>query len=697
MANPANPNYLVTPDTKIQVLPSTDDINQGSNLTFEGDSGQFSFYSNTVIHTSIDQTFQAVEAPTRVNISKVGSENIVLDYTDGSKKTFSIFHKYRGEVEFEFNLRGTTRMRNIFFTFISDMLGIVLPNLVQAGDNEKDAANNQIRQVGRALVSPPGQEKIYNIPQPELANLDVIRRMDVWLGSNQMTFENENMLEVKDRKIHASSLNLDRNEQIFTAPLGTRNAVLKLKKENAKSNLTYYGGGPDNTPKGALDPSWVKTISTDNVSTPEEMYEKHYSQDLRYLNSTYVANKPTINYLYNQPTSRNYIMPLWLMIPFFNQYNACLPSQMPIKLRFEFEWTQWYDEKEKNPDNFLLNAMTNYTISTTNDWREGVPEIPKTPTLTPLGYQAALKRIQNRANSMMGDSSSSFYLPGQAFNKISSGCQIMYEYFMLSEEINKNVNAAWNVNPLTYNYLSWKKFPFEAIRVYESSVVMENIIQNWNMPLQIFIRLNYMGPQNIDSYVSDIQTLIDLDYKNYTSNQYPGMGNQTEMMVDSLGVAKTPTVYNFKSGSAGGFAISMLKIYKGGTCVQDIRNMTNQSTTGYEIMQQSYNTFLNKPYQDLGHQLFSNINLNQVANGYKITMVPSRQFEIGSYPLDQGPVVLRFEITFKEPIKPGYTLAVYSCQPEQMILDRTYKATTFKWPALLARVTNSKVISLNQN
>lgn len=696
MADPSNPNYLVTPDTKIQVLPSSDDINQGGNVKFESDVGQFSFYSGTTIHTAIDQTFQAVHAPTSMNIREDGHETISMLYTDTTSKEFNVFYKYSGDVEFDINLRGTTRLRNIFFTFIADMIGIVLPNIAQVGDTTPDGVTERITRAATALVSPPGQEKIYNVPQPELVNLDFIKRIDVWIGSNKLTFENENMLEVKDRKIHASSLNLDRNEELYTAHLGTRNAVLQFRKDNARTNLAYYGGSDTTQAIGALDPAWIKLISNDNVSTPEQMYEKHFNQDLNYINSNYPANISTINFLYNQPTNRNYVLPLWLMIPFFNQYNACLPSQTPVKLRMEFSWVQWYDEKETNPNNFLLNALTDYTICTSNALLGSKPSIPRVPVIDKGSYEGALQLIQRKANSMMGDSSTSFYLPGQAFQKISSSCELIYEHFMLSEELNQSINAAWNLNPMTFNYLSWKKFPFESIRVFNNSIIMQNIIQNWNMPLQIFIRLTFNGPANIDNYLGDIMTKNNADSRDFQVNSYP-VGQTSAPMINSLGTAKAPGIYNFKSGSAGGFAITSLRIYDGGMCIQDIQNFKNQSMTAYEVMQQSYNPFLNKPYQCVGNQVFSSANLNQVANGYKITLVPSRNFEIGSYPLDKGPRVLRFEITFKEPLKTGYSLNVYTSNPEQMTIDRTYQATTYKWPAVLAQVTNSKIISFNQN
>ncbi len=688
-----NPNYLVTPDTKIQVIPSSNDINQGGNVRIENDSGQFSFYSGTTLHTAIDQTFQAVHAPTSMNIKEVGHDTLLLERTDRNYKSYDLFYTYSGDVEFDINLRGTTRLRNIFFSFISDLIGIVLPNTIQAGDNGEDGVSELIKKAGTSVVSPPGQEKIYNVPQPELVNLDVIKRVDVWIGSNKISFENENMLEIRDRKVHASSLNLDKNEAMMTAHLGTRNAILKLKKEDARSNLAYYGSAEN--PIGSLDPTWIKGVSNDNVSTPEGAYEKHFNQDLQYQQTLYQANLPTFNFLYNSPTSRNYVVPLWLIIPFFNQYNACLPSQTPMKLRFEFGWTQWYKEDETDVRNFILNAMTDFTTSTTNSELNSIPKTPGSLTLTTDGYRNALNYIQKKAASMLGDGSTSFYLPAQAFKKISSSCELLYEYFMLSENLNLSVNTAWNLNPLTYNYLSWKKFPFESIRVFDNSVIMQNIIQNWNMPLQIFIRLVYNGPQSITPYVRDtIAELVELDTENYAKDTYPA-GN--EIMIDSLGILKTPTVYNFKTGSAGGFAISSLRIYDGGVCIYDVQNFKNQSMTAYEVMQQSYNTYLNKPYQQLGNQIFSNINMNQFANGYKITLVPSRQFEIGSYPLDKGPRVLRFEITFREPIKPNYSLSVYTVNPEQMTLDRTYQATTYKWPAVLAKATNSQIISFNQN
>ena len=721
MANPANPNYLISPQTLKTPVPTTGVARNARNFKQTNNVGMFNFYNGLDYQTTIDQVHQQIIPPTINSLQKVDSYSINTTVnnvqTGGAVNvpiTIQIWEQWKGKIGFMFSTLGLMNLKSILYQFNADL------NTLDIGYSEA-YINTYYRADGIAPTSgAKSKERIDEIPQPELAILDLIERVDLKIGKNVLTFENQDMLYMKRRKTHATSCNLDPNEQKAYAHLGSRTAK-SCYNGPVRSNMISYNDGASTL--YGQDYGQVLDTAPHRAYTMGDEYANHFDKACIYhiCNPPSVSNPSTLEdvgnvlpmniFFVQAETARQYTLPLWMIIPFFNQKDRYLPPQTQISLDFEFNFYQ----KNTKPNDWQadewLVAMDAYRA---NNSPTGVAS-PLWILSNDDAYITLLRAIQNRP-TMMGDNITCQVMPKFTSSAINASSFLVLEYFNANEEASKAITRMWNTSPFQYNYFNWKSYPIDNSKIIKQQSIYYNFIQNHNFPLEIYIRpIAYASNWN-----GSFQTLSGLDpnaeyinMNNYFS--YPSSPNTAYTALKQLtgrlsndiwGNAQPYDPISYLTGTActgNAFLPALsdvpifrqIRVYHQGNLIQDIRNQFLNYEDALTNIELTNNTHLDT--LQVGDQVKRSLVFDDNASAYKITLAPSRHVEPGVYPLDKGATTVTVEIVFNKPWPTNYTLEVYSVTPETMTIDNTGNVTVYKWPTFPLDGSISKQLTLNVN
>ena len=727
MANPANPNYLISPQTLKTPVPTTGAARNASNFKQTNNVGMFNFYNGLDYQTTIDQVHQQILPPTTNSLQKVDSQSIQVlidnQQTGGAKNvptTIQIWEHWRGKIGFLFSTMGLVNMKSILYQFNADM------NTLNIGysDGFTSYPNGYYRSTIPPTNGPKNKERIDEIPQPELAILDLIERVDVKIGKNVMTFENQEMLYMRRRKVHATSCNLDPNEQKAYAHLGSRSAKAVYNGPE-QTNMVDYRRAASADFRVGQDFGQFENTAPQRAYTMGDEYVNHFDRACTYgiCNPPNVSqptsladssNALTVNTFFVQTeTARQYTLPLWMIVPFFNQKDRYLPPQTPISIDFEFNFYQ----KNTQPGDWQADEwLVSYDAWAAN----GSPQNTTLPlwTFTTLtDYQAVLQAVLNRP-TMMGDNVTCQVMPKFTSGLINSSSFIILEYFNPNEEASKAITRLWNTSPFQYNYFNWKSYPIDNSKIIGQRSIYYNFIQNHNFPLEIFIRpivfnSNWGGTfQNLSgnkpyeiysslntNFTSDVDADPNVIYSNLQAvtgalaNDIWGNPMPYDPVSYLSGTAATGN--KFLTNLSNVPVISQIRVYHQGNLIQDIRNQFLNYEDALTNVELTNNTHLDSI--QIGDQVKRSLMFDDNTSSYKITLAPSRHVESGVYPLDKGATTVTVEILFNQPWPANYTLEVFSVTPETMTIDNTGNITVYKWPTFPLDGSISKQLTLNVN
>ena len=723
MANPANPNYLLTPQTLKTPVPTTGAVRNAGNFKQTNNVGMFNFYNGLDYQTTIDQVHQQIIPPTINSLQKVDSFSINVNVnnvqTGGATNvpiTVQIWEQWKGKIGFMFSTLGLMNLKSILYQFNADL------NTFNTGYSSAYSTGYYRADIKPPTSGPKNKERIDEIPQPELAILDLIERVDVKIGKNVLTFENQDMLYMKRRKVHATSCNLDPNEQKAYAHLGSRTAK-SCYNGPERTNVALYNIGAAQIP--GHDFGQFENTAPQRAYTMGDEYANHFDKACNYQ----ICNPPNVSqptsvfdaandlpvntFFVQTETARQYTLPLWMIIPFFNQKDRYLPPQTQINLEFEFNFYQ----KNTKP----LDWQADEWIVAMDAWYANKkPTGLSTPMWvlsTDSDYENILQAIQNRP-TMLGDNVTCQVMPKYTSGLLNSSSFIVLEYFNANEEASNAITRLWNTSPFQYNYFNWKSYPIDNSKIIGQQSIYYNFVQNHNFPLEIYIRpiaynSSWRGSfQNLstDTPVQQYTQLSGSFVNSSTTNPnnlYPSLKTITGVFANDIWgnpIPYDPISYLTGTASTGNAFMNglnyvpifrQIRVYHQGNLIQDIRNQFlnyEDSLTNVELTNNTHLDIL-----QVGDQVKRSLMFDDNSSAYKITLAPSRHVEPGVYPLDKGATTVTVEIVFNQPWPANYTLEVFSVTPETMTIDNTGNVTVYKWPAFPLDSSMSKQLTLNVN
>jgi hypothetical protein len=672
----------ITPITKYQAAPTTFE-SRGSDVVYDTSIDEYKFWQGQELDSKVSSWGIQEEPCIQNGIKMVREETVQIPMKSGTTYTVTSYQEYLGPLEFSFQTTGFTKLKNIVFQFPADMQGYYIGNedfLYQQGLREQ-------------MFAPAGHDNISFMPQPEYVNLDYIERMEVFLGTEKISPETVTLMS--ERKVYSTSLNLTPERRAAVAHLGLPFA----RGQHYVPNDPEFNRIPanDNPQAILMDISAIRTNNPKNETTYEDIYDNHFERGI-IPKEAELRNQTVFNagfnyrdFLVTTETQRLYTMPLWLVSPLFNS-EAVIPPGTTIKVVF----TMHFYQKAPNPNYFgleeLIVAYAKANANSVIDANDG--DFP----LNSDAVVACIAAIQSRPQ-MFGDNVSTQFMPKFTSGLLTvSNCKMIMQYFNLDQQISTQIKNLNSVRPFKYNYLKLEKISIDQTRVQGNIRVNLNVVQNSQLPLEIFIRpVGIFKPGQTANFYND-QTA------NAFRNAIKGQNSQIESLAQGRGFART--IWNdvqpsnpllFKSGTSfimgkGSQRVELMTRLE----LRDARSMVimrndyMSTNDAYSFFENTLNSNLGERKQ-IGYRNMTSMLWDEIMTPLRVTMAPTREYEVGEYPRDKQATFVTLDLTFKNPFPLNQQIDVYALVPETAMLHPSGVFQIIRWPAI---PINSSVMTI---
>lgn len=691
--------YLFAGDAGISQatqVPSMAGQGDDKVLKVVSDVTAFNCWQNVILDDNVYETYRQEVLPVVNNWFRSGgtrTQGIGMQTTKNVPAFDNPDWTFTGNVVFQFELMGMTQMKRIFLDYCEN-LRIWCPMAL-----DPNLAWKAKTEAGSFLFQQTNGIRPSDVPQSEYTLLNGIKRVQFLIGKEKLIFEDGTMESLTARKVHMCSLNYSTQEAAQIAKLGLRYAKNVANQRNA--NLT--NGVVSNT---KVDPNRVPLIYEEeagpiaahtmrtNVSLNLESLDPNANIFNNFIESVLSAEptRKVVAGIINVDTPKNrncpITVPLFCLIPFLAQSDSFLPKGIPIEIKIDFEFKAAWGLQEA----FIAAMFWNtYPIS-------------PAPAGDALWTQFN-KQFREVYESWFGADAGSvdqqlicpFFVRETATGEINSTIRIVYDYFVLKENIQKEFNLTWIQQPLLYNYYKWRRYDVRDQQGTNSKEIFYNLLINQQRPLAVLFRfelLNQNWPAALSNPIKGNSFWYSPRFVYNTSAIALGADRD-------LRFSSRSKIFNYKTGSCIGPKINNIEVMIGSQLIYKASTRTGDNEASYTVHSVMDN--MNQTNRDNGTNFVQNASLHAElasfdnATPYKIVLTQSRTYERGLYALDRGNTNLAFRIRMDEELKnsDNLTLAMYAIYPAQMTIDKSYTAVESQWPVIIAE--NGPIVQSQYN
>lgn len=681
--------YLFAGDAGISQatqVPSMAGQGDDKVLKVVSDVNAFGCWQNVVLDDNIYETYRQEVLPVVNNWARTNTSttrDVGMQKTRAVPSFDNADCKFEGKVVFQFELMGMTQMKRIFLDYCEN-LRLFSPMALASNVTWKDKTEG-----GCFLFQQLNGMNPSDLPQSEFTMLNGIKRIQFLIGKEKLIFEDGTMESLNSRKVHMCSLNYSTQEAAQIAKLGLRYA----KNVPNQRGSDFFS---NSVPMSTTDPGRVPLVyEVDLTASAAHTMTTGQTTNFRsldpnagifdnFIQSVISApkNRKVVANLINVDTPKNkncpITVPLFCLIPFLAQSDSFLPKGVPIEIRIDFEFTAPYVLQEAFIAAMFLNTYP-------------VNPIAPGDALWPILKKQFRELYQTWFGADAGTDDTQllcpFFVRDTSTGEISATIRLVYDYFVLKENIQKEFNLTWIQQPLLYNYYKWRRYDVKDQQGSNSKEIFYNLLINQQRPLAVLFRYELLNQDWPNKLPNDTQKGNSFYYapRNLPVTTAYAKGASRELAYFS-----TCPIFNYKTGSCIGPKISDLEIAIGSQTIYKATTRTGNNDASYTVHSVMDN--MNQCNRDNGTNFVQYASLHAElaqfdnATPYKVVLTQSKTYERGMYALDRGNTNLTFRIRMDEELKnsDNLTLAMYAIYPAQMTIDKSYTAVESQWPVIIA-------------